>query len=406
MDFNKLKKYNWEGLKRLDLGNSYKAIFEEVYIVASQIKDLLLNFESTYSRLLPSDQEKFKNINSQFSNFLGIASSFSTIPGETMVDGLGRARVLLDNINKYYSNWLPIISDLQIYFRDELKINIENGLTNLRNEFSRLNSTLHNTVNAKVSEIDKRHTDYLNESQVILQNTQNTLNNKISELGQTISDQQMQTIKFLETNQNTFNQKLSELDEKLRIVNDTVVKVEEIKVNVEKLNESVQNSSLTSVVSEYGTIFKDQSKKDLIRSRWFGGAFIISLFIAVLIVLYWFLPLVEQFNDSTNSKGIEYYILSFTVRLTVLFFVYWIIRELLRNYVSYTHQYNLNVHRFNSLRSFEVIVRNNVLPENRDDVVKQIAQTIFAHQEDGFLSRDKKDIPFNEVVNLINALKK
>lgn len=406
MDFNKLRNYNWENLKRTDLGNDYKSIFEEIYSILMHIQQPLLNFETTYPNLLPTDQQKLKVIYDDLSNFLAKATSFSTSPGETVAGGVERAQVLLNEIKNLYSVWIPKIAELQIYFRDELKRAVDNQTSNLQNQISTLSANLQNAVNGKISELDQKHTIQETENQTFLQNNQKVINGKISELDQSISNQQIQTQRFIETNQDVLNKKLSELDDKLKSANDSITQVENVKINVEKLNESVQNFSITNVVSEYGTIFEKQAKENKCDSKRFGIAFLLSILFTIGIVLRWFIPLVEEFNDPMNLKGVEYYILAFAIRFTVLFFACWIIKELLRNYNSSTHQYNLNTHRFNSLKSFEIIVRNNILPENRDDVVKQIAQTIFAHQEDGFLPNDKKDIPFNDIINLISALKK
>lgn len=78
----------------------------------------------------------------------------------------------------------------------------------------------------------------------------------------------------------------------------------------------------------------------------------------------------------------------------------------MRNYNANSHLHSLNIHRYNSLRSFETIVRNNTLPENRDDIVKQVAQTIFSHQQDGFLPEKGDEISLKELISLLGNFKK
>ena len=68
--------------------------------------------------------------------------------------------------------------------------------------------------------------------------------------------------------------------------------------------------------------------------------------------------------------------------------------------------YHLNMHRNNSLQSFEILVRNNQLPENRDAMVKEISQTIFAHQDDGYLYQSKKEVSISDIASLIGAIKR
>lgn len=406
MDFNKIKNFDWENLKRADLGASYKNIFNEMYLILFHLKEIILGFETTYPGFLSIDQDKLKAIYNTFFNFLNETQNFSILEGETTAQGIQKSQILLNTIKDFYSTSLPQISELQTYFGNESIKSLNEQIKNLQNQFHNLNNSLQNDLNVKTSEINQRNVEQQSQIQNLLQNSQTVINDKILEIDKKNTNQQSQIQNFLTKNQDTLNQKFDELNKEIKKAQETVNKVEEVKTNVEKLNQTTQNFSLTSVVSAYGTIFETQSQKNFKFSLFFGVAFLIAIILTIFIVLLWFLPLIKEFNEPTNLKGIEYYILAFSIRLTVLFFVCWIIKELLRNYNSNFHLYNLNKHRSNSLKSFEIIVRNNTLPENRDDVVKQIAQTIFGNQEDGFLSPDKKDIPFSEIVNLVNALKK
>ena len=348
MDFNTLRGYNWETLKRPDLGSNYQATLEEIYVHLRRISKLFVEFEPVVSNFVPSDFEKAQIILNTLVNLRDRAQNFNISQGETVEQGIQRAGALLQEVKDSYRSLMPQIIELNSYLSEDAKKTLDIEISNYRNETSSL-----------------------------LNNLQGNTNDKLTQA----------------------QQKIEELNNSINIVND-------LKTNVEQLNQSVQDFSLEQTTSAYGKIFKDQAKKNLIFASIFGGLFVLLITVTIFIIIHWFLPLVREFNDPTSKRALEYYIFAFIVRISVIFFVYLVIKEVLRSYKSSFHMYNLNTHRHNSLQSFEILVRNNKLPENRDDIVKQIAQTIFSVQDDGFLTSDKKDISVGDITNLIGALKK
>lgn len=72
--------------------------------------------------------------------------------------------------------------------------------------------------------------------------------------------------------------------------------------------------------------------------------------------------------------------------------------------------YNLNKHRQNSLESFRTLISNlkdhdSSDREVRSSIIKQIAETIYSHQDDGYVSRDKKQMSISEMTDLVKALR-
>ena len=69
------------------------------------------------------------------------------------------------------------------------------------------------------------------------------------------------------------------------------------------------------------------------------------------------------------------------------------------------HLHNLNQHRQNALLSFETLITNTDSRETRDLIIKEIAQTIYANQDDGYLRTGKKTINSAQIIELIKTLK-
>lgn len=406
MDFNTYKNFNWETLKRVDLGASYQNIFLDIHSILTRVYSMLSDFERTYSNFVITDRQKIDFIFNSFSILINKTTSFTVPNGETLDQGIAKSKLLQDEVKNFYEQALPKISELQTYFRSEQKANTDQALTNQQNQIQNLITQTQNTLNTKLSEIDSSSAGHKNQIDTTLFKIDNTLSLKIDEIDKSYKDQHQQVDDFLNQTKNELSKRLSELDQKLIEANKSIVAVTQTKANVEALNKSIKDFSLETAVSEYGTIFKNQAQENLKLGRRFGLAFILSIIGTIVIILCWFIPLLREFNQPDTTKGIEYYGLAFLIRLTVLFFVSWIIKELLRNCNSNFHMYNVNIHRHNSLQSFEILVKNNKLEENRDQIVRQISQTIFGEQDDGYLSTNKSDIKISDITGLISAIRK
>jgi hypothetical protein len=370
MDAKKLKELDWVKLKRTDLGDNYISVFVEISSILKQTVEFLLTFERSYSKFLGVDRLEFDQVNAAVLNLIDRTRSFKISTEETVNAGLGRATELLVEVKNFYADSKPRISSLRIYTESQTQ-----------NNENLLQSQIQSSINR----------------------SEQVLNNKISEIEQKSASQQAQVSETITKAENQLETKRQELDSVINLSKETVVKVEEVKNNVEKLQESVSNFSLDKITVEYGAIFAGQAEKNFKTGVFFGIIFLFTLLSGILMIYNWFLPLVAELKNVTDPKGI---IVEFIVRMSFLFFIVWIAREFLKNYNSNMHLFSLNTHRSNSLKSFEIVVRNNVLPENRDGIVKQIAQTIFEHEEDGFINQGKNNVSLSEIANFVNVLKK
>ncbi|MFA6119717.1 MAG: hypothetical protein WC688_07375 [Parachlamydiales bacterium] len=364
MDFHKLKTTNWNQLQKTELGLNYGDTFGQIHNILKNLGDFLLLFEASYSNFIAIDKQEISDLYKNLLILIEQTMSFEIIKQETTTVGVARANNLLHQVTVFYNDARRKLSEFQVYLRKQ----------------------------------GQKETD----DQVKI------VNEKISEFARKSETQQNQVSNFINNAQTQLSTNLQELQNKIVILQETITKAEKVKNNVEEVRESVQNFSLNKITTEYGNIFNVQATKNLTSAKFFGFAFLFWVFIAFFLICYWFLPLVDELKSIKNIVDLKYYyiITAFVVRLTTFFFVFWIAKECLRNYNSNAHLYNLNRHRFNSLKSFEIVVKNNIVPENRDDLVKQIAQTIFNHQEDGLLPQEKSAISLTEIASIVNALKK
>lgn len=348
MDFNKLKQFDWEALKRVELGIGYAPTFLEIQGLLSRIKQLILEFEFVHKSFTQTDINRLKSLVNQTVGFVEKTRSFDTQAGERVEQTKSRATSLLQETKIFYESATLILSEFQMYLKDENRAMVEKGINNFISKFQEASNASQGVLNAKIGE---------------------------------------------------FNQKLSEL-------NQGISQVHDIKEEVEELNDAVKDFSLSGAVSGYGDVFLAQARINKNLAWFFGGLFVLLILGSIFVLIFWFLPLVKEINQPSNIADWEYYIFAFLIRFSVLFLLYLMIREVLKNYNANLHMYHLNTHRNNSLLSFDILVKNNKLPENRDAIVKEIAQTIFAHQENGYLVTNPKKISLTEIASLISAVKK
>jgi hypothetical protein len=400
MDFSTLKNINLSLLQRTELGEDYREVFQNIYQIFQRVNDLLLAFESVYENLIYLDRQKIDNIFNTYNNFVAKTRTFKIEKGETVDQGIQRATNLLAEISNFYTEILPTISQLQIYVREDLKRNLTEQSSSLRNE-----------IQNRINEISNANSSQRTDVQNLVNQVNKTLQTQIENIDRQNTSQQELLNNFINNARNSLDPKLTELTDKLEVVQKITDDVSKVKTDVEELSKVTSDYSVDSITKEYGSIFESRASKNFVTATLFGSFFLAGMAISIASVYKLFLPLVEQFGwqfavPASFSLSIEYYILTLGVRLTILFLILWVLRELLKNYNSNMHLYTLNMHRSSSLKSFEIIVKHNILRENRDDIAKQIAQTIFSNQEDGYLTQKKDEIPLNDIANLIGVLRK
>lgn len=108
MDFNTLRQYDFESLRRQDLGANYREIFNEIHSIFTYLNQIFFSFEQSYPNLLKSDQDKLIVIFNDFFNLAEKTKAFETSRAETLDQGISRAKDLLAEVKAFYENIVPL----------------------------------------------------------------------------------------------------------------------------------------------------------------------------------------------------------------------------------------------------------------------------------------------------------
>lgn len=345
LDYQQLKKIEIDNLSRQELGSSLN--FNEILPSLKKIQDSLLFFQGRESSLTVVDRKPIINIYNEFEESIRLIQEFTVNQNESHEQTQSRRISIIEKIRtlheKLNKDVLSLINSLKL---DDTKI--QDTLTNIQN---------------KLRQIDSQFT-------AGLENFNNNTESKISE----------------------FNK---EIERAKKILSE----VEEIKIKTE-------NFSTEKLVERYGSIFStqaDQNKRFAIISLAF---FILSLFALITLAFTWFNPLVRELTDINNTRiTLEYILTNIIFRLTLLSMGFIVVKESIKNFNANMHLYNLNQHRQNALLSFETLFVNTKNHDTRDLIIQEIARTIYANQDDGYLRTDKKIISPAQIIELIKAMK-
>jgi hypothetical protein len=201
---------------------------------------------------------------------------------------------------------------------------------------------------------------------------------------------------------NQFNSRLQNFDNnangKIAEVNTRIEDASKLITEINQIKNNITNFSVEQLVERYGTIFKtqaDKNKKIAIVSLFI---FIIFLFTLIQLTVNLFSPFIDRLIN-VNSNNITIF------RLTLLGMCFLFVKESLKNFNINMHLYNLNLHRQNALLSFQTLIVNAQNYETKDYIIKEIAQTIYSNQDDGYLRSDKRMINLSQITELIKILK-
>lgn len=331
MNFNELKNISWDRLSRNDLGTDFKNVFSQIQNILRNFGKLLISFEAIFPTLLPYDQNRITAISNNFSSLLKKIYDFTPGDSETKSQAIQNSKNLLKDISDFYSSSLPIISELQVYIRDEAIVNLHKEVNIQKNEIQVSLNNVREVLNNKIGEINKISSDQTTQIKNIIDESQANIQNKINEINQSNQTQQQLTQTFIENAQRSLDPKITELSQRLTQLDSTLEKTDELRKNVEKLNESTQSFSLTKIATEYGSIFKEEADSNYKKARLFGLFFLFGISISIATIYFWFIPLVSEFVEQIATASviqqIEYYVLAFGVRLTILFLMCWVFKR-------------------------------------------------------------------------------
>ncbi len=345
-DYQQLKIIEVKNLGRQDLGSSLQ--FDEILPNLEKIKAYLSFFEGRENALTNIEKEPIINIYSGFVESVKLIQDFAVSSSESHEQTQERRMAILKKISALHKESnekaLPLITHLKF---DDTKI--QETITGAQN---------------KLAQIDN------------------------------------QFITKIQNFDNNVQTKISEFDTQIQKARETLSEAQQIKAKAE-------NFSVEKLVEKYGTIFSTQAEKNRNIAIASLFAFAVSIIVLISLTFYWFNPLIQKLTSVDNIKiTLEYILTNLIFRLTLLGMASMFVKESLKNFNVNMHLYNLNRHRQNALLSFETLISNiKDSHETRDAIIKEIARTIYANQDDGYLRTDRKAINPTQIIELIKILK-
>jgi hypothetical protein len=384
IDYELIKKISIENLKRLDLGAAFR--FNDATPYLERLIKSFSFFQNKESNLMETDRLIIIACFDNFHNLVNQIKNFGNQSNETSESILNRRNVLIKSVKELDANFTTHV--LPIYLRIKAEEDEKNFQTKIEN-FNKIIVESEKLVNTKISTFESNFTSSQN-------NFKNT------------TDQS-------------------------KVLFDGVIKAARIELQeTQKIKDDIKNFSVKKIVERYGSIFSGQATKNFNHACVGLSVFFITLIIVIILTFRFFFPLLDRIESlsnnnvtasttiqlsSTTSNGdfanglespvtLEYLIVYIISRLTILGLMTIVLKESLKNYNVNMHLYNLNLHRQHSLESFDMLVANTTDEATRDLIIKELAQTIYANQEDGYLpSLGKKVISVSQVTELIKALR-
>lgn len=343
IEYQKIRDIDINSLHRTDLGAALN--FSEIIPSIKKISEGLLFFEGREGNLTNVEKEPMTNVSAEFLVVVNLIQQFQVEQNESHEQTKSRRVAIIKKATALHralnQSVLPLITHLKF---DDTKIQ----------------ETITNTQN-KISQIDKQFTTQI----------QNFDNNA--------------------------NARIAEFDTKIQDVKRVLAETEQIKIDA-------RNFSVEKLVEKYGDVFSQQASRNSLFAFISLAIFVISVVGLIFLTYKLFTPLLAEISEGDFSNG--FIIVNSIFRLTLILIASVFVKESIKSFNANMHLYNLNSHRQNALLSFDTLVKNaKDSKESRDKIIEAVAQTIYANQENGYLSSSKKMMSAAEVIELIKAFR-
>lgn len=206
-------------------------------------------------------------------------------------------------------------------------------------------------------------------------------------------------------NKNSYNQeaqeKLAEMDVAIKEV---ISKGEEAAGQAQiKLQEAqsilseLKRVSAETGVAKHSTHFEDEAKTHSETAlKWL--LFTIALGIVTMFITF-------KFNikvDTDTSKTIDI-VHAVTSKLMILSVLYYVLVWSGKNYSAHRHNFVVNKHRQNALKTFETFVKAAEDIDTKNAVLLQATQSIFSAQPSGYIVKDAEQDSPNKIIEIMRS---
>ncbi len=360
-DFNKLEQLNTEQLKRSNLGDNLN--FNKVNDLIIKIKSRLLFLGNNFNNvaLANEDRNDIFLFGNNFINFCNEIIEFRHNDGEALLTATDKRDKIIDKFielkKQFNITILPLIHEAMLFDEETQK-----KLDNLKQT---------------VVEINKKNEE-----------NNNIFNQNINLHYQRLAEME-----------NKFKDKIGQVENRAEI------EANNIKREADNVKKILKDFSTEELVGKYGEVFDKQAKTNKYIAV---GSLLALIIFGSLLVEYaekYFMPLINMTLKPDNNISYGFLITNLIFRLTILSVLFIAIKESIKNFNVNMHLYNLNKHRQNALKSFNVFKGMPNTDETRDYLIKEIATTIYSVNKIGYLSESKKTTDVSQIIDLIKALK-
>jgi hypothetical protein len=164
-----------------------------------------------------------------------------------------------------------------------------------------------------------------------------------------------------------------------------LAEIRRIKTEIEQAQQSVNQAAEAAgnvASTAYTTSFAEQAYEHKRSAKNWFIALIMGSIIGVLLALTIIYELVRNLEDESYTTESEAYIL----KLSILAFLYFGLRFLIRNYSANQHLYVINKQRANSLATMEAFRTSAINESAKDEILLAAVSTAYSHQESGFIT--------------------
>jgi hypothetical protein len=350
-NYDLLQRLDYKSLQRADLGNALK--FDEIIVYIQGISKDLFRLRPYENELTNIERNLIIQIYSRLMNEVAAIGNFEVKVNENVESAKTRRNNIFENVHQIKRDFnrdvLPVLDHLIL---SEKKIQ---DVLSLSIDEKKVQDIVAN-IQSKIVQVD------------------NIFNAKLKNFD------------------NDFQRKITEVDSLIS--------------NARKIKTDAENFTIDKLTQKYGIIFKGQAEKNKKIAIASLCVCIVSLLGLIFLTYRLFTPLIQAIsNMQANTSLIEYLVVNAIFRLTLLGISYVFVRESLKNFNVNMHLYNLNLHRQNALESFDTLISNTRSNETRDQIIKDISQTIYSNQDDGYLHVATKAVSLGEIAELIKALR-
>ncbi len=164
-----------------------------------------------------------------------------------------------------------------------------------------------------------------------------------------------------------------------------LAEIRRIKSEIEQVQQTVNQAAEAAgdvASTAYTASFAEQAKEHKDSAKKWLTALILGSLLGLALAVTIIIELVRSLNDENFNPGSEAYIF----KLSILAFIYFGLRFLIRNYSAHQHLYIINKQRANALATMEAF-RTSAISENaKDEILLAAVSAAYSHQESGFIT--------------------